>query len=430
MRGECVLGIGFGVSFAISAIYIFILRLPVLLNALVWFSILATIAMFAGAGYYSYSQAQSWAHANPQTVRQNTIRYTEYTSYGLYGVAALLALITCCMRKQIQLAIGCVKEAGKAVDGMILILLIPVGQAFFFGVFWVVWGYYAINLASLGTITTHSYPVDLSGTQVTVRTFQFDPFVEHCAWYLLFCLYWTAGFIVATGDMVISLAVSKWYFTIDKSTTSSLTVVTSLLTTLFYHLGTCAYGSLIIAIIQLIRTILYKIQKQVAKAHNSVANCILCCCQCCFCCLERCMKFINKNAYIQTAIFGTEFCESCRKAFFLILRNAARIGAVSYISAAVLVVGKVFIATITTGIAYFVILQTIQQQLYSFGGPLVLIFFISYKVSDMFMDVFEIAILAILHCFVADEEMFHGRPRYAEGALTAWVDKHAGPADD
>ena len=32
------------------------------------------------------------------------------------------------------------------------------------------------------------------------------------------------------------------------------------------------------------------------------------------------MKFLNKNAYIQTAIFGTSFCTSSKEAFFLILR--------------------------------------------------------------------------------------------------------------
>ena len=41
------------------------------------------------------------------------------------------------------------------------------------------------------------------------------------------------------------------------------------------------------------------------------------------------MRFINKNAYIQTAIFGTGFCTSAKEAFFLILRNAARIAAIT-----------------------------------------------------------------------------------------------------
>jgi hypothetical protein len=32
------------------------------------------------------------------------------------------------------------------------------------------------------------------------------------------------------------------------------------------------------------------------------------------------MRFLNKNAYIQTAIFGSSFCTSAKEAFFLILR--------------------------------------------------------------------------------------------------------------
>jgi hypothetical protein len=117
-----ILGFGFGCSFLLSLTYIFILRLPVLLNALVWFSIFTTIGMFAAAGYYSYSQAGVWDDQVPQTVRDETIQYTKIAAYVLWGIiAALLILITCCLRKAIQLAIGCVKEAGKAVNGMILI---------------------------------------------------------------------------------------------------------------------------------------------------------------------------------------------------------------------------------------------------------------------------------------------------------------------
>jgi Plasma-membrane choline transporter len=66
-----------------------------------------------------------------------------------------------------------------------------------------------------------------------------------------------------------------------------------------------------------------------------------------------------------------------------------------------------------------------DSDMYILAGPLVLTFFISYAVADMFMDVFEIAILTILHCFVADEEMFNGRARYAQGDLTQWIDKNA-----
>lgn len=36
-----------------------------------------------------------------------------------------------------------------------------------------------------------------------------------------------------------------------------------------------------------------------------------------------------RNAYIQIALMGTNFCTSAKKAFFLILRNAFRFGTVA-----------------------------------------------------------------------------------------------------
>lgn len=420
-----ILGFGFGCSLLVSLIYMVLLRIPCLLTLVVWSSILSIIGLFGVAGYFAYDKAQRWEEEDPPTVSDERIRTTTITSYVLFGIAALLTLIGCCVRSQIQLAIGCVRQAGKAVHSMILILFVPVLQGLTFFVFWVVWGYFSIHLVSLGTITTRSYPVDLQGTEITFRVYEFDDFVEQCIWFLVFCFFWTAAFIVAVGDMIVAMAFSKWYFARNKSLVSSLTVVSSIISTCCYHLGTCAYGSLIIAIIQFLRAILTKIQKEVERATNRcIATCLLCCCQCCLCCLEKCMKFINKNAYIHCAIFGTSFCPAARKSFFLILRNALRIGAVSYVSAAVLMIGKLFISTLTTTASYFFIVEYMEVNLHSFAGPVVLIFIISWFVADMFMDVFEIGILAILHCFVADEEMFGGSPRYAERTLTRWVDKN------
>lgn len=44
-------------------------------------------------------------------------------------------------------------------------------------------------------------------------------------------------------------------------------------------------------------------------------------CHCCLACFERIIKFINKNAYINTAVASNNFCVACRESFFLILRN-------------------------------------------------------------------------------------------------------------
>ena len=47
---------------------------------------------------------------------------------------------------------------------------------------------------------------------------------------------------------------------------------------------------------------------------------IMMCLQCFMWCLEKIMKFINKHAYIITAIYSFPFCKATRKAFWLLLR--------------------------------------------------------------------------------------------------------------
>jgi Plasma-membrane choline transporter len=301
------------------------------------------------------------------------------------------------MRVAIQKSIRSVREAGAAVNHMLLVLLVPVLQAAGFVAFMAAFIAYSTYLASLGNITTQSIPLEYDdgtdGTKtIAVRVYEFNDFVKYCGWYLLFCLFWTANFIVAVGDMILALAVAHYYFTRDKLRIGSWTVMTSMWQVVLYHAGTCAFGALILSIVQIIRAIIARFQRAAKQTNNTLARIVLCCCQCCFCCLECCLKFMSKNAYIQTAIFSTSFCTSCRKAFFLIARNAARIAALSYVSAAVLIVGKLFISACTTCIAYYVITENLASQLYSVGGPVTVIFLISYWVSDFFMDIFDMAI--------------------------------------
>lgn len=110
---------------------------------------------------------------------------------------------------------------------------------------------------------------------------------------------------------------------------------------LFYHTGTAAFGALIVAIVKTIRVIIAYLQNKAAKSKNRLAQAVLCCLQCCMWCVEKCIKFLNKNAYIQTAIHGYSFCKAARSAFFLILRNILRVAAVNMVADFVLLLGKV-----------------------------------------------------------------------------------------
>merc|ERR1719218_67991 len=125
-----------------------------------------------------------------------------------------------------------------------------------------------------------------------------------------------------------------------------------------YHMGTAAFGSLLIAIIKMIQAVVTYIEQQTKKITDKneftkkLAALIFCCIRCCLWCIEKFMKFLNKNAYVQTAIYGTSFMTSAKKAFFLILRNMARVAAVGFVSDFILVIGQMFISMLAGAACY------------------------------------------------------------------------------
>mmetsp|Transcript_5580 Transcript_5580/g.8197 ORF Transcript_5580/g.8197 Transcript_5580/m.8197 type:complete len:658 (-) Transcript_5580:1234-3207(-) len=417
-----ILGFGFGVSVLASFLYTYLLRIPGLLFTLIWGSLLASLGLIGFMGYYSFTAANNAADEDPQVYSDDKIKGMRYFGYFMFVVAGLYFLFLCCLRKRIQLSIGIVKQASRAVQAMPTLLIFPVVQTVGLLAFIFVWLFYAVYVASLGEIETNEF--DENGVTVMVRSFTYDDNTQAMAWILLFCFFWTVEFISAVGSIVIARAIASWYFTRDKGTIGTGTVVQSIRQSMWYHMGTAAFGALIIAIIQTIRAIVTYIQKKIEgiDGDNKAVKCVACCCQCCFACLEKCMRFINKHAYIQTAIFSTNFCESAKNGFLLILRNFARIGAVAFVSEVVVVIGKVFIAAATGTLAYIFMERDISHKVESVIGPVVVVMILTYVVATLFFSIFSMAVDTVLQCFIADEEMFDGDDCYAEGSLKEWID--------
>ena len=89
----------------------------------------------------------------------------------------------------------------------------------------------------------------------------------------------------------------------------------------------------------------------------------------------------------------------------------------------VLILGKLFIMTGTTLLAYMFMEQSLEGQVNYLWFPTLLVCFVSYFTAEMFNEVFGMAISTILQCFIADEEMFEPAERFAEGDLADTVSK-------
>ncbi|GMI20316.1 hypothetical protein TeGR_g8471 [Tetraparma gracilis] len=469
-----ILGFGFVVAMFVSFFYTFFLRLPGVLFIMIWGCIAAVFGMFFGIGGYGIythglwtatessctdgtSTDQATCEADGSQATWVTVCVNEecndghtateadtllYISYAFMGVAAIWFVLICFLRARIQLALEIVKQAAKAIRAMPMMIVFPLMQCIAFVIFMVVWMLYAVHVASLGKADVTGVCNDgISFTEticntagnvwIPYQTFTYGVTedgvdLEQAGWYLLFCYFWTSQFIIAIGQIVIAMCVAKWYFARDKSTIGNLTVTSSIKDSMYYHTGTAAFGSLLIAIIKMIRAAIAYAQKKAKESGSKTAQAVLCALQCYMWCMEKCMKFLNKNAYIQTAIFGKNFCMAAKAAFFLILRNIARIGACTLVSEFVIIIGKVFICVITGGLCYFAI-GSGDVDLNSPLGPVFFVMILSYFTAAMFMNIFAMGISTILQCFVADEEMFDASSRFAESELASFIDANGAP---
>ena len=169
-------------------------------------------------------------------------------------------------------------------------------------------------------------------------------------------LLWIYAFLNSYNHFVLSTAVCFWYFAADRDTYST-PISTGFKWGIGFHLGTLAFGSFILALIWLIKlilTILEKMEKNERKKEKKNAAALLAI-QCALCLVrlfERCFKFVSRQAYIETAIFGTPFCKSTKQAFKIILSNIVNMTLVNGIVDWATLFALVFIAGFTTLISY------------------------------------------------------------------------------
>lgn len=165
----------------------------------------------------------------------------------------------------------------------------------------------------------------------------------------IFSLLWFVAFFEGATRFVYGSSVANWYFR-----TSYLPVATAYFHLVRYHIGSVAFGSLLIALVWAIQIVVEFIHKNFRSqaGNNQAVGYIFALIQCCLTCFERFIEFINQNAYVLIAMEGTNFCTAAKDAFSLILRNAGTFAALSSLGAIFQFVGQLLVAA-ATGVAGF-----------------------------------------------------------------------------
>lgn len=349
--------------------------------------------------------------------RLNFESYMFYTISIISTVTMVIYLIIITsMKKKIHLVASLFEEAGKAIRDMPMLLFQPLWTIIF--ATFVIWFWFE------GVMTFYY----ASKPYVVQRKIIYPPsrkYLKDMMMYYSMAFAWVLKFILDCQDVIISSAVAEWYFSRDKSKLIS-PIFRSLNNLLSYHLGSVVLGSAIITAIKILRIVLKRIEKLAKdRSHRLIGKY----CKCSLKISQNFLIYVNKNAYIEIAIYGYGFCKSAQRAFSVLINNALKVIVINSVGDFVLLMSKCAVIIITSIIG----LQLFQNKdgLNNIMIPVLISCFFAYVVSSCFISVYETVIDSLFICFCEDCERNDGieRPYFMSKSLMIFVEKNKGVAD-
>ncbi|NP_001126736.1 choline transporter-like protein 2 [Pongo abelii] len=444
--------IGLVIAMAMSLLFIILLRF--LAGIMVWVMIIMVILVL-GYGifhcYMEYSRLRGEAGSDVSLVdlgfqtdfrvylhlRQTWLAFMIILS--ILEVIIILLLIF--LRKRILIAIALIKEASRAVGYVMCTMLYPLVTFFLLCLCIAYWASTAVFLSTSNeavykifddglcpftakTCNPETFPSSNESRQCPNARCQFAFYGGESGYHraLLglqifnaFMFFWLANFVLALGQVTLAGAFASYYWALRKpDDLPAFPLFSAFGRALRYHTGSLAFGALILAIVQIIRVILEYLDQRLKAAENKFAKCLMTCLKCCFWCLEKFIKFLNRNAYIMIAIYGTNFCTSARNAFFLLMRNIIRVAVLDKVTDFLFLLGKLLIVGSVGILAFFFfthrirIVQDTAPPLNYYWVPILTVIVGSYLIAHGFFSVYGMCVDTLFLCFCEDLERNDG----------------------
>lgn len=277
-----------------------------------------------------YGGRKKWEELNPYYSEHMSLADAKTASLVTGGVFCVLALVflllLCCAHGSINTAVGCVEAATEAMFAMPCMLLMPLIEVIVKVAMLCVLLFFLMYLVSSGELDTKTY-AQIGGQEVNGlrRHFKYTDETKGYIAFYVFGIFWFLELANAMGSFVVTYAVVGWYYTPKPKNHNWCGLVWGYIYACTFHLGTLAFGSLLIAICRFLRLILSVISQVSKDQGNAAVACIAKILICCITCFEKFMKFINKNAYIDVAINSNNFCGAAADVMAFIAGHPAEI---------------------------------------------------------------------------------------------------------
>ncbi|XP_050517150.1 choline transporter-like protein 2 isoform X2 [Diabrotica virgifera virgifera] len=306
-----------------------------------------------------------------------------YTSY-----ISIQWFLTVFRNQKIQLVIKLIKEATKAASDMPQLFFIPIIT-------------FLMAFLTLGLLAFTTYFMYSSGVLTELKPdflyYKQNTAMQCAMIFNIFIAVWIIMSIFGVQYMVISGAVTKWYWSKNKRSLES-PICSSARLVFKYHLGSVVFESLITLI---------------ALPINMFIGAF-----------GFCLRIVSKNAYVLIAMHGTPFYKSGKKAAKVVSQNASSILSINFVGDFILGIAQGTIVQLS-------VLITLILTGFSADAPwffLVVVYsivvFVSFFVAFTCFSIFEAAVDTIFLCFCEDSLLNNGmeRPYAMSRDLMEFVD--------
>ncbi|XP_062965999.1 choline transporter-like protein 2 isoform X4 [Cynocephalus volans] len=462
--------IGLVIAMVLSLLFIILLRF--LAGIMVWVMIIMVILVL-GYGifhcYMEYARLRGEAGSDISLVDlgfQTDLRvylHLRQTWMAFMIILSILEVIIILLliflRKRILIAIALIKEASRAVGYVMCSMLYPLVTFFLLCLCIAYWASTAVFLSTSNeavykifddetcplvgkTCKPEIFPSSNESRLCPKARCQFAFYGGESGYHQallglqifnVFMFFWLANFVLALGQVTLAGAFASYYWALRKpDDLPAFPLFSAFSRALRYHTGSLAFGALILAIVQIIRVMLEYLDQRLKAAENKFAKFLMTCLKCCFWCLEKFIKFLNRNAYIMIAIYGTNFCTSARNAFFLLMRNIIRVAVLDKVTDFLFLLGKLLIVGSVGILAFFFfthrirIVQDTAPPLNYYWVPILTVIVGSYLIAHGFFSVYGMCVDTLFLCFLEDLERNDGsaeRPYFMSSSLKKLLNK-------
>nr|XP_048309492.1 choline transporter-like protein 5 isoform X1 [Myodes glareolus] len=444
-----------GLTFAMALSWSFLILLRYIAEFLFWVFMLGVLGIIGYGIWYCYLEY----HGLQQKPQSSILIYDigVQTSISMFFqlkqtwfsmmiilsvIEAIIVLVLIFLRSRIRVALVMLKEGSKAISYIPSTLLYPILTFILLSVCISYWAVTAVFLATSGVpifkvmvpegkciyedetcdpdiFPETNVPKVCPGASCNFASYSgrsaFHNYIMILQIYNLFAFLWLINFVIALGQCTLAGAFASYYWAMRKpEDIPKYPLFVAFGRAVRYHTGSLAFGSLILSSLQTFKVIIEYLDRRLKKAQNSVARFLQCCLRCCFWCLEKMVKFLNRNAYIMIALYGKNFCESTKNAFYLLMRNILKVAVTDEVTHFVLLLGKILVSGIVGILAFLLFTDRLQRivegptTLNYYWVPFLTLVVGSYLIAHGCFSVYSMCVETIFICFCEDVERNDG----------------------